>query len=916
MEYYNRFISREKWVGGVMTVVGSVVTYSLWAFYAFVQQLWISSDFLSKSTTPSPLTLARYNRYIDAIPYVAAGGFALAALTYGLHRWVVQNGRIGFPQLYQMAIAQIVRENLNKIDTKTGRKVQQRQVERSLTATEDSLQIARSSATNQAISIDDARRFQQENKDLGVANLSIAQAAEARAQSSYLIGISRSMQEQEKFKPEDLVIFIMQNVARDRISWPVAQLYFQALNFDQVISYDVLAKMLNLQPRFGQNSIEALTRDEALAGPWKYLRYSTEKIQQVAVIESDRLSLGGRDLVPQGTGNFSGALRRDQVNGSEGMQTRSAEDTLGGNEKLRNNSGCNPLGSDGITQTSGRLFDDPISAADYKTPDQKKAIEVFQNMMAKNNFLCVGNNNENYTFNSYQTIWLYRWMGASCNLWLQSNQPKIRKLGDVGLEEKTTIFNFATTLCRQRFIFLKVMMTHSLLFPFLKNSEVQKWLQRPQGECFKAAEWKPGQGMLLLDDCLAGNVRFIGRNKQQQSVDKQVDISTTNFIQIYDTIGAASTREWYFDPWQIITNVMLFAQSLGLTELIANDCWKQRTYYRVTKNPAVLPKNTVAQYMSEFPHGQEKVLSAADTILQYDAAKHKAQRQLVSKLKVQANPELKYVAFDASERDVQTIPTQNMLNHYYNVIHQQPTEGSVPAKKSLRHDFPLIVFQYPNTSIDRNSRDTTFKNYVIDHALLSVSATQALGNKNKAIINQLVSDLQRNKLDGNIKATLKNYGIPPNYVDELCVNGSIEVEVLHYFMVNPLLIMYANVEDTNACVFSVKIGDAWFLQPILELLESLNVSVVIRRIQDISNFKDMKMSEEYGALEKAIQNTIMGKVEEVENAVQEKYTFTARPKPSVDEVRNMAKRIQDVIYTGPWANQYITFDKQIWRKNQ
>jgi hypothetical protein len=202
---------------------------------------------------------------------------------------------------------------------------------------------------------------------------------------------------------------------------------------------------------------------------------------------------------------------------------------------------------------------------------------------------------------------------------------------------------------------------------------------------------------------------------------------------------------------------------------------------------------------------------------------------------------------------------------------------------------------------------------VTDHALLSVSEAKALWGHNQTIIKDLISQLQRGELDPEIRAQLKAYGMPATYMTQICQNGTIKVEVLHYLMVNPLMIMYAIVDNPNQCEFYVKIGDAWFLQPILQILQNHNVSVVVKRIQNISNFKEMKEAKDYGTLEQAIHNTLKN----ANTADTEKYIFSGQnTPPHVQTIRNMAKRIQDVIYTGPWANLYATFDNKTWRKNQ
>lgn len=240
-------------------------------------------------------------------------------------------------------------------------------------------------------------------------------------------------------------------------------------------------------------------------------------------------------------------------------------------------------------------------------------------------------------FNSYQTLWLYRWMGPACSRWLTPDEeyaraserstevlarpsdPKRPRLaGDqpvlerqLPLSQGVKTVSFVSDMCRMRFAFLKAMLAHSLLFLFVRPSEAFDMLRnkKPQDRHFSCvaralqslrsqnAELGLGFGLLLLDNCRPGHALIAGLAEDGTEVQHPVDV--TEWVDL--TVDLVNPQQWSFNHHRILYNIVNHAFRLGL-RLVSNVCWKNtHQFYQET-----LEQHSLLKYLQAFPQADAR----------------------------------------------------------------------------------------------------------------------------------------------------------------------------------------------------------------------------------------------------------------------------------------------------------------------
>lgn len=181
----------------------------------------------------------------------------------------------------------------------------------------------------------------------------------------------------------------------------------------------------------------------------------------------------------------------------------------------------------------------------------EEARRVFTDMLTR-----TGWKKDDTLYNSYQTLWLFRWMGPACSRWIMTDTPR-----DAAKRQRidTRSLRFVTVECRARFAFLKTMLSESLLFLFVRPKEAESYFDETKTansyvtNVFKRLqiEERPlgeGYGILVLDNCRPGHVRIVAR-------DKTLVKSASELVKII----VKDTGKWMFRPNEILTAVIQWA---------------------------------------------------------------------------------------------------------------------------------------------------------------------------------------------------------------------------------------------------------------------------------------------------------------------------------------------------------------------
>jgi hypothetical protein len=203
----------------------------------------------------------------------------------------------------------------------------------------------------------------------------------------------------------------------------------------------------------------------------------------------------------------------------------------------------------------------------------RAAKDIFLQIISNANWNCSASS----IFNSYQALWLFRWMGPMCSRWIEkeSSSERPEKRGRV---EPST--RFLSETCRKRYAFLKTILSTSLLFPFVRPREALAMFQ-DKSSCIydtlsrlklENLEIGSGYGMLLLSNCSPGTVTLVGYNFKNAKI--QENMSVGDFV----TIESTSPNRWSYNPVQIIENLLTTVERKYNIKLLANECWKSVTY--------------------------------------------------------------------------------------------------------------------------------------------------------------------------------------------------------------------------------------------------------------------------------------------------------------------------------------------------
>lgn len=404
-------------------------------------------------------------------------------------------------------------------------------------------------------------------------------------------------------------------------------------------------------------------------------------------------------------------------------------------------------------------------------------------------------------FNSYQALWLFRWMGPMCSKWIKTetrpvDQPQKRSRSS-GFE-----LQFLSDTCRKRYAFLKTILASSLLFPFVRSEDAKKMFNDKSSCVYDTANrlklngTDVGRGycMLLLSECAPGHVKIVGYTPTSNTLlVMQKDV--TEFVQLFDN---TSQRRWKFNPTLILSNLLATVEKYNMT-LISNDCWKA-TMYGLDRKPESAIKRTL-----ETDHPENGVETINETSLpshRYNYSKYASvlsliRTQMASKELAQQIDQSTYLKYYPYE----TRDYENKIRTY-----MERTRPVLPDQNGSGNEH----FQYKKPV---NDADTRFTQVAKD--LFSENQIEQL----KKCVTETVQDEKYwSELFGDIQA--RDFII----VNTLCVN--------------PFgLVVY--IKDNQV----VKIfGDLWFLQPIIAGLDKTSKYKFRRfeRIQETCFSDDQK----------------------------------------------------------------------------
>jgi hypothetical protein len=228
------------------------------------------------------------------------------------------------------------------------------------------------------------------------------------------------------------------------------------------------------------------------------------------------------------------------------------------------------------------LFEKPSEA----TPQDKlrhedflRAYDIFEKIIERTHWKA-----RDEHINSYQSYWLFRWMGPYCSAWMGTGNRNANAYMSRGVNVVSSIENvsmFKTKLCRQRFAFLSTMLQYPLLFLFVRPSEVKEAFETSKStiSCLSDAltslqiEGAPlgaGYAMLLLDNCKPGHIRIVGRSLSVNGTSDWVNALYS--VEELTTI-TENANDWKFSRSAILTSVLSKADQLGV-KLLSNICWK------------------------------------------------------------------------------------------------------------------------------------------------------------------------------------------------------------------------------------------------------------------------------------------------------------------------------------------------------
>jgi len=452
-------------------------------------------------------------------------------------------------------------------------------------------------------------------------------------------------------------------------------------------------------------------------------------------------------------------------------------------------------------------------------------------------------------FNSYQALWLYRWMGPACSRWLSPEEEKdfspgyetlprphnpldkrqrteldpVRKLPLASGAGAQTLA-FVSDRCRRRFAFLKAMLAHSLLFLFVRPDEtidlitkpgqptnpscVYQTLQRLRGMSQNQGK---GYGLLLLDNARPGYVRVVGLGEDGAVINESLNVA--DLVDI--SVNPQNPKKWTFNHHQVLLKTVTTAFNLGL-RLVSNVCWKSQNKYAETPQDF----GRMAEYLRSFPEGNEAfdVRAFRDAQYLYEQSKSAA---LLTYLTLK-NDNCK-LAIERAH-----------LRYYRNTQGTQDLDQRLQTIGDLWRNHRGLQNRNGSYSSGWDSgRIDNFRQQEPADAAFVAAATQAY----------IYDTAQLDNLRAWTTATLGQEELWAKMFEKhgysRCEKGP--VIILNTLCVNPFaLCLYEKPESTSenqkTLVHRV-FGDLWFLQPLIqEFAQNTRWGFSLKRFMEIQNW--------------------------------------------------------------------------------
>lgn len=486
----------------------------------------------------------------------------------------------------------------------------------------------------------------------------------------------------------------------------------------------------------------------------------------------------------------------------------------------------------------------------FVTVNAERAVHILENALIQTSWLHrpspqVPNRAK---FNSYQALWLYRWMGPACSRWLSPEEeksrgtetmPRPRDPNDkrrrtdaelvrrvpvsVPVSDKQQTLAFVSDLCRRRFAFLKAMLAHSILFLFVRPEEALKLVQDngrlPSQSCvYKTLErlraestsHGRGFGILILDNRWPGYVRVVGLTEGGNTVN--VPLNVSDLVDL--SVDPHDSKRWKFNHQQILFKTVMTAYNLNV-QLVSNVCWKNKNAnYAETRNVAEM-----AQYLNTFPAGDDVVDLRAFRDAQYLYEQSKSAALLT------------YLTM--KNEDCRVAIERARLRYYRNTQGTQDLDRRLATIGDLWRDHRAMQNRDGSYSEWNSSRIDTFRQLTPADGAFVEAATKAL----------IYNTTELKDLGTFTTQTLAREELWEKMFEKAGYRQceKMPVIVLNTLCVNPFaLCIYEKPApespDQTTRVHRV-FGDLWFLQPLIrELMENTKWGFSLKRFMEIQNW--------------------------------------------------------------------------------
>ena len=407
-----------------------------------------------------------------------------------------------------------------------------------------------------------------------------------------------------------------------------------------------------------------------------------------------------------------------------------------------------------------------------------------------------------------QEMFLYRWMGPACSKWQMKN----------GWFGNQNIKQFISTLCQKRFAFLKTMLCHSYLFIFVKPEQAEQWFSSSNSRpgCLGFELRNPnGKAILVLDNCLPGCIRIIGKRTNGKPVNQRLDVASMNLVVFDEKWKDAENLK--FNHWETLYNLMDYIRVLDV-DLITNFCWKKSNS----------PKQQKQQNAPEKLGASGEPDSRPKLQIKYQQALQKSNAAMMSQVMKEAGISKKYKVpeyfYVPEQQAIDKLDMKSLQDYFEKVLTisapKKFVKGKTLQSTALNFNLPSYDARY----------DETFRSCVLSQHLMTPESLKDYESQSRRVIDHLshltsVKDVQ---LSGVEKKNWKNW-------DSGATNGHLTMTVVNILMVNPFLLLFPSSDHVKGFI-----GDIWFLQSLVSQLEHIKSPYCLIKLYEISSPKNGK----------------------------------------------------------------------------